>query len=129
MFLLQIALLGRNFLRGPAANNTIAKKKKASAVKIEDELSQFAGVASQVASAQIRLTKEEESSKKMERALQSRYYWIDLVNGIQGVYDVWYMVWCVYDVWYMCGVCMVYVWCVQGVWYMYVVYVVYLWYM
>ncbi len=54
-------------------------------MEIEDELSQFAGVASQVASAQIRLTKEEESAKKMERALQSRYYWIDLVNGIQGV--------------------------------------------
>ena len=68
-----------------AANNSVAKKKKAAAGKIEDELSQFAGVASQVASAQIRLTKKEESAQKMERALQSRYYWINLVNDIQGV--------------------------------------------
>ena len=80
-----VACLGLIFFVQAAANNSIAKKKKASAMEIEDELSQFAGVASQVASAQIRLTKEEESAKKMERALQSRYYWIDLVNGIQGV--------------------------------------------
>jgi len=68
-----------------AANSSISKKKKTAAGIIEDELSQFAGVASQVASASIRLTKEEESSEKMKRALQSRYYWINLVNGIQGV--------------------------------------------
>ena len=76
---------GLIFFVQAAANNSISKKKKTAAGTIEDELSQFAGVASQVASAQIRLIKEEESSKKMERALQSRYYWINLVNDIQGV--------------------------------------------
>ena len=83
--IIAIFCAGLIFLVQAAANNSVAKKKKAAAGKIEDELSQFAGVASQVASAQIRLAKEKESAQKMERALQSRYYWINLVNDIQGV--------------------------------------------
>ena len=49
------------------------------------QLSQYVGVANELASAQSSLSQEQESSKKMERALQSRYFWINLVNGVQEV--------------------------------------------
>jgi type IV pilus assembly protein PilM len=76
---------GLIFFVQAAANNSVANKKKASAGKIEGELSQFSGVASQVASAEIREAEQKASSEKMASALKSRYYWINLVNGIQGV--------------------------------------------
>ena len=76
---------GLIFFVQAAASNSIAKKQKESASKIEEQLSQFVGVANELASAQSTLSQEQESSKKMERALQSRFFWINLVNGVQEV--------------------------------------------
>ena len=76
---------GLIFFVQAAASNSIATKKKESAGKIEGQLSQFVGVANELASAQSSLSQEQESAKKMERALQSRYFWINLVNGVQEV--------------------------------------------
>ena len=76
---------GLIFFVQAAANNSIEKKKKESAGKIEEQLGKYVGTANELASAQSSLSQEQESSKKMERALQSRYFWINLVNGVQEV--------------------------------------------
>ena len=76
---------GLIFFVQAAASNSIEKKKKESAGKIEGQLSKYVGTANELASAQSSLSQEQESSKKMERALQSRYFWINLVNGVQEV--------------------------------------------
>ena len=76
---------GLIFFVQAAASNSIEKKKKESAGKIEEQLSKYVGTANELASAQSSLSQEQESSKKMERALQSRYFWINLVNGVQEV--------------------------------------------
>ena len=76
---------GLIFFVQAAASNSIEKKKKESAGKIEGQLSEYVFIANDLASAQSSLSQEQESSKKMERALQSRYFWINLVNGVQEV--------------------------------------------
>ena len=76
---------GLIFFVQAAASNSIEKKKKESAGKIEGQLSEYVLIANDLASAQSSLSQEQESSKKMERALQSRYFWINLVNGVQEV--------------------------------------------
>ncbi|HCE06695.1 MAG TPA: hypothetical protein DEQ62_10225 [Verrucomicrobiales bacterium] len=76
---------GLIFFVQAAASNSIEKKKKESAGKIEGQLNEYVLIANDLASAQSSLSQEQESSKKMERALQSRYFWINLVNGVQEV--------------------------------------------
>ncbi len=76
---------GLIFFVQAAASNSIEKKKKESAGKIDGLLSKYVDTANDLASAQSSLSQEQESSKKMERALQSRYFWINLVNGVQKV--------------------------------------------
>ncbi len=82
-----VACLGLIFFVQAAAQKSIAQKKTSTAEKVESNLSQFVGVATQLSEAQNRLEGQKSSSTKMERVLQSRFYWIKLINGIQGVFN------------------------------------------
>ena len=64
---------------------SVAGKKNKISAEIEAGVSQFSGIAQQTSSAQMRLSSEEEASKKMERVLGSRFLWINVVNEVQGV--------------------------------------------
>ena len=77
--------VGLVFYAQAISNIKISKETNAAAKVIEKEFGQVSGLAQQVSDGEIRLGKSKESSKKMERALESRYYWINLVNGIQSV--------------------------------------------
>lgn len=80
-----IFCVGLIFLVQAAANNSIASKKEAKAKEIDDNLSAFVGTANDLFESQNRLQQEKGSSQKMERVLSSRFYWINLVNGVQEV--------------------------------------------
>ena len=79
--------LGLIFFVQAAAQNSVAKKTKSTVDKVENNLSQFVGVASQLSEAQNRLTDHKSASTKMERVLQSRFYWIKLIKGIQEIFN------------------------------------------
>lgn len=80
-----IFCVGLIFLVQAAASNSIASKKEAKAKEIDDNLSAFVGTANDLFESQNRLQQEKASSQKMERVLSSRFYWINLVNGVQEV--------------------------------------------
>ena len=77
---------GLIFFVQAAASNSIAKKKGELSGTIENNLSQFVGVANQVSSAESRKEAQISAKEKMERVLESRFYWINLVNSIQSVF-------------------------------------------
>ena len=76
---------GLIFFVQAAAMKSVAGKKNKISAEIEAGVSQFSGIAQQTSSAQMRLSSEEEASKKMERVLGSRFLWINVVNEVQGV--------------------------------------------
>lgn len=80
-----IFCVGLIFFVQAAASNSIASKKEAKAKEIDDNLSAFVGTANDLFESQNRLQQEKASSQKMERVLSSRFYWINLVNGVQEV--------------------------------------------
>ena len=80
-----IFCVGLIFFVQAAASNSIASKKEAKAKEIDDNLSAFVGTANDLFESQNRLQQEKGSSQKMERVLSSRFYWINLVNGVQEV--------------------------------------------
>ena len=80
-----IFCVGLIFFVQAAAMKSVAGKKNKISAEIEAGVSQFSGIAQQTSSAQMRLSSEEEASKKMERVLGSRFLWINVVNEVQGV--------------------------------------------
>ena len=80
-----IFCVGLIFFVQAAASNSIASKKEAKAKEIDDNLSAFVGTANDLFESQNRLQQEKGASQKMERVLSSRFYWINLVNGVQEV--------------------------------------------
>ena len=76
---------GLIFFVQAAAMKSVAGQKNKISAEIEAGVSQFSGIAQQTSSAQMRLSSEEEASKKMERVLGSRFLWINVVNEVQGV--------------------------------------------
>ena len=77
--------VGLVFFAQAITNIKIASTQSSAAEEIKKEFSQVASLSGQISDGTIRLGKAKESSAKMERALESRYYWINLINGIQGV--------------------------------------------
>ena len=77
---------GLIFFVQAAASNSLSKRKQELSTTIENNLSQFVGVANQVSSAESRKKDQISAKEKMERVLESRFYWINLVNSIQSVF-------------------------------------------
>tara|TARA_B100001123_G_C15300152_1_gene1020743 strand:+ start:386 stop:2407 length:2022 start_codon:yes stop_codon:yes gene_type:complete len=76
---------GLVFYAQAISNMKLASSSESAAGVIKDEFAQVSGLAGQISDGNIRLGKSKESSQKMQTALESRYYWINLINGIQGV--------------------------------------------
>ncbi len=76
---------GLIFFVQAAAYKKVSNERAAAAGKIVNEVEQFMGVASELANMSSERAKAEEASKKMERSIESRYAWINIVNSVQDV--------------------------------------------
>ncbi len=70
-----------------ASHLSIAKEKESEKTKIEENLVGLTRIGSEMAQAKGELYQLKGKSKKMERILRSRFYWIEMVNAIQRTLD------------------------------------------
>ncbi|MBC8325186.1 MAG: pilus assembly protein PilM, partial [Verrucomicrobia subdivision 3 bacterium] len=67
-----------------AAHRSISAKNEGGIKKMEQGLGDFEKIATQITDVEGQLFDRKGKAEKMERILRSRFYWIELVNSIQG---------------------------------------------
>ncbi len=70
-----------------AKHSSVAKEKESQKKKIEESVSGFSTTVTRLAKAEGELDALGGKSKRMERILRSRFYWIELINAIQQTLD------------------------------------------